>query len=81
MVQDAGHSQGVTSRDSEQIASLTTRYRLPRAIAIVASVWHDFYAVTILRVAQTSRVSLALNRILIKWHVSPRSDNLRTTPS
>lgn len=46
-MQDAGHSQGVTSRDSEQIASLTTRYRLPRAVAIVASVRHDFYAVTI----------------------------------
>lgn len=31
---------GVTSRDSEQITSLTTRYGLPRA-AIVASVWRD----------------------------------------
>lgn len=31
---------GVTSRDSEQITSLTTRYGLPR-VAIVASVWRD----------------------------------------
>lgn len=31
---------GVTSRDSEQITSLTTRYGLPR-VAIVASAWRD----------------------------------------
>jgi len=41
MVQGAGHSEGDTSPDSKQIASLTTRYRLPRTTAIVVSVWHD----------------------------------------
>lgn len=58
----AGHSEGGTSRDSKQIASLTMRYRLPRTIAIVASVRHD----------STGRANFAgfpcVETKLIKWH-------------
>lgn len=85
--QGAGHSEGGTSRDSEQIASLTARaIQTARAtIAIVASAWHDstrprFHGSRQLCVPLLSLpFPPALKRILIKRHVSPRSAGLKTT--